>query len=214
MAVITISRELGSLGTYIARQTASVLACPLVDKTSIETILERIKNKPEIDEKIIDAAYLNKKDLPNGEMIYLYDRVIHACARWGDVVMLGRGSFAALAHFADALHVRIQAPFDLRVQRLLAEASFTSQDEVEALIRESDQVRSDFIMNWYRVQWEAATNYHLVIDTGKIPPDMAVSWLAEEFNVLKGNQYPDRMVTSGIEVVEPIQTVVDDILNG
>ncbi len=39
MATITISRELGSLGTYIARETAHRLQIPLLDKIAIERLV-------------------------------------------------------------------------------------------------------------------------------------------------------------------------------
>jgi cytidylate kinase len=211
MAVITISRELGSLGTYIARQTAHTLGCPLVDKGMIEKMLQVVKERQPI--KVGGEELLQKWDINGGEMVYLYDRVIQAAARWGDQVMLGRGSFAILTRYPDVLNVRIQAPFELRVQRVLAKEHLSHQADVETLVRESDRVRSQFIQNWYGVQWEAASSFDLVIDTSKIPTDVAVSWLVEGFQVIKDFSEPDLITTRNIEVDEGIQQVVAELLD-
>lgn len=213
MAVITISRELGSLGTYIARQTAQRLAIPLVDKVMIEKMLELVKSRQPVRVDGADEENWEKWDIADGEMVYLYDRVIQAAAKWGDAVMLGRGSFAVLARYPDVLNVRIQAPFELRVERVLSKEHLYHQEDVEILVRESDRVRSNFIRDWYGVEWEAANSFHLVVDTSRVPTDLAVTWLVDGFQAVKDTTEPDLISTHTIQVDEWIQLAVNEVLN-
>lgn len=177
MAVITVSRELGSLGTYIARETAQRLQIPLLDKGIIERLLVIAKRFQTQHGDGHLTHYKVRWDMPGGEMIYLYDRVIQAAYRWGSSVMLGRGTFAVLKHSQDILHVRIQAPFALRVKRVMEKEHIADQAEVETLIKESDRVRAGFIRDWYGIEWDTATCFHLVLDTSLITPEQAIEWL-------------------------------------
>lgn len=210
MAAITISRELGSLGTYIARQIAQTTGCALMDKMLVERIAAILKT--ELEEGKETETSLYSTVYRGGDLTALYDRLIQAAARQRDVVILGRGSFSIMARYADVLNVRIQAPFDLRVQRVLESGQFESQEDVEDLVYQSDRARSNFIRNWYGVQWEASTNFHLVIDTGRIDPDMAVRWLAAAFEPLRELNEPGLLTTRAIQVDEHIQSVVDRAL--
>lgn len=212
MAVITISRELGSLGTYIARETAQSLACPLMDKHMIERMIDRVKSSVSISEMMRADQDVVRWDLNGGEMVYLYDRVIQAAAHRGNLVMLGRGSFAVLARYADVLNVRIQAPFELRVRRVMESEHITQFRDVETTVRESDRVRSAFIYNWYGLQWENATLFNLTIDTGRIAPDMAVQWLVDVYRTFDEQSVADLPTTKDIVVDERIQAAVDQVL--
>jgi cytidylate kinase len=179
MAVITISRELGSLGSYIARDTAHRLQIPLLDKSVIERLLLVARRIQLAQGNKQFKEYKIRWDVVDSDMIYLYDRVIQSASLWGNCVMLGRGTFAALQHKSDVLNVRIQAPYPLRVQRVMEKEHLTLQEDVEILIKESDRVRSLFIRDWYGRDWDAAASFHLVVDTSVIAPELAVDWIVE-----------------------------------
>jgi cytidylate kinase len=214
MAVITISRELGSLGTYIARQTAQKMGCPLADKVIIERILQRVKYlQPGLDPNREDEGR-ERWDMNSPDMTTRLDDVIQAIAVHRDVVMLGRGSFAILAHYADVLNVRIQAPFDLRVKRIMEKQHIICSEEVETLVKESDRVRSAFIESWYGVRWDSAALFDLVLDTGKIPVDTAVSWLGALFPILKSVHEPDIPTTNDIHPDGVLFQAVEQVLGG
>ena len=109
----------------------------------------------------------------------MLDRVIQEFARQGNVVILGRGSFAALGDLADVLNVRIQAPAATRARRLMAVQGIATYDEAAAMIDESDELRRAFVQSWYRTRWDATNAFDLVINTGKMPSPLAVKWILE-----------------------------------
>ena len=120
MTIITLSRELGSNGTLAAQQVAETLGYYFVDKSTFERILQQY-GLIEFDH-LYDSplGFWGRFDSTNLQIISMLNKTIFGIARLGDVVILGRGGYAALRDYADVLHVRIQAPFLLRVQRVMS----------------------------------------------------------------------------------------------
>ena len=125
MSVITISREFGSGGDVIAQQVAQTLDCHFVDQKFVSTILgqygyvefdQEYANLPTFWERF-NAQREKHRDV----MMNMLNRVIRAIAHHGNVVILGRSGFEILGSFADVLHVRLQAPFPIRVKRVMDE---------------------------------------------------------------------------------------------
>ncbi len=214
MAVITISRELGSGGSFIARQAAQTLGYYFVDRVIIEKVLNQYGFVQFGEEYESAPNFWVRFDAVREQMIKMMNRVIQAVARHGNVVILGRGSFAVLHGFADVLNVRLQAPLPLRVKRVMAEQNITDFDKAEALVKENDKVRTAFINSWYEVGWDTAGAFDLVINTSKIPPDMAVRWLVEALSALKAKPAGDQPTTNTIEVDSVLANVISEMLDG
>jgi len=212
MAVITVSREIGSQGTTIARQAAGALGYHAVDKDVIEEIFT-LYGILEF-RAVYDAApgVGGRFDLGRSLTVDLLNRVVVALARHGNTVIIGRGSFAVLRGFADVLNVRIQAPVLLRAQRVMAEQSIADLERATALVKELDRTRADFVEFTYGVRWDDAGAFDLVIDTGKIAPDLAAHWLSEAVRGLEGRQAGTQSTTASIEVDTTLANVICDLL--
>src|SRR5512135_3263 len=117
-------------------------------------------------------------------MIEMLNRVIAAVAQHGNAVILGRGSFAVLDNYRDVLNVRIQAPLPLRVRRVMVEQNIDDFARAEARGKESDLVRSTFLQSWYGVRWDTAGMFDLVLDTSKVPCDLAVRWILDAHEMM------------------------------
>src|SRR5712692_3953016 len=180
MSVITISRETGSGGRHIAQQVAQALGYGLVDKNTIGRVYSSYAG----GEFGIDIGYVpdfwTHFELPPDErrerMVNTLNHVILALAQQDNMVIVGRSSFAVLAEFADVLNVRIQAPLHIRIKRVMERRKIAGPDQAEALVRESDRVRTAFIEGFYGNRWNSSKSFDLVIDTGKISEELAVKW--------------------------------------
>src|SRR5512147_2917539 len=121
MAVITISREIGSAGEYIAQKVAQELGYHFADKDIIEKVLNQYGFVQFQQEYESGPGFWSRFDTLRTRMIEFSNRVVEALARHGNVVILGRGSFVVLSGFADVLNIRLQAPLPLRVSRVMAQ---------------------------------------------------------------------------------------------
>jgi len=213
MAVITISRELGSEGSYIASHVAQILGYAMVDKKVIEHVLSQYGYVQFGKDYESAPNFWERLDSSKGNMITMLNRVLQAMASFGNVVIMGRGSFAVLGDFTDVLNVRLQAPLSIRIRRIMTERNIKDMDTAESLVRESDKVRSAFIQSWYGVRWDQADAFDLVIDTSKVHPDQAVKWIVEAQQELKDLRISYKPTTQSIQVDRILAGTVADALN-
>ena len=213
MTAMTISRELGSEGVTIAKKVAQELGYHFADKDVIEKVLDQYGFVRFQKEYESGPGFWARFDGLRTRMVEFSYRVIQSLARHGNVVIVGRGSFAVLQGFADVLNVRIQAPLPIRVSRVMEQQGIAEDDKARSVVEESDKLRAAFVEAWYGVELDKARPFDLVIDTGKVSPDMAAAWLVEALNALKERPAgaPQR-TTSTIQADYLLDSVVSQTL--
>ncbi len=166
MGVITISRQLGSLGREIAMITAERLGYNLVWRELINDAARRA-GAPEAALSTIDELGL-LGDCASPRMRRAYRQAVEAVmtelADRDDVVIVGRAGQVILRHRPEVLHVRIIAPASLRAERL-ASKQHISINAAEAQVQASDRFRRDYLRRTYHVRWDDPDLYDLVINT-------------------------------------------------
>lgn len=100
--------------------------------------------------------------------------VIKDAASQGKVLVLGQAGQGWLRGYSGACHVQIVAPFELRVTRV-AEREKISLAVARRRVRISDQARADYVLRFHEARWLDPTLYHLVINTGQMSVEAAVS---------------------------------------
>jgi cytidylate kinase len=215
MSVITISREFGSGGDTIAEKVAQALDYHFVDRNFIGIILgqygyvefdSEYATLPTFWERF-DAQREKQRDA----MVGMLNQVIQAVAHHGNVVILGRSGFEVLGGFADVLHVRLQAPFPVRVGRVMAQQKITFE-QAESLVKNNDKVRVAFVEEFYRVPWDAIHAFDLAINTGKISPDLATTSVIDAAKAFVPNLEIDRPTIRSIAVDRILADAVSDVL--
>ncbi len=216
MSVITISREFGSEGDTIAHQVAQSLNYHLVDQKLIGDILgqygyvefdKEFTTLPTFWERF-DAQREKQRDL----MAQMLNQVIEAVAHHGNVVLLGRVGFEVLGKYTDVLHVRLQAPFSVRVRRIMTQQGL-SLEEAESAVKQSDKVRVAFVEEFYKVPWESLHAFDMVINTGKISPDQAVNWIVAAEQAPVTSLEIEKPTSTTIEVDRILEEAVSEELN-
>ncbi len=200
MGVITISRQMGSEGTYVGKKLAKDLGLKYVDKQELGKIMR------EYGFSYFDEVYDSKPnfwerfDLQRSSTVDFLVQAMEAIAKVGDVVILGRGGFGLFQGYVDVLNVRIQAPFDLRVDRKMKEHSM-KRFEGEALLRKFDQIRTSFIESDMGFKANDASMYDIVFNTGVIKADDAVPCIASAYTALmKNKRFGIERKVSSVEV--------------
>src|SRR5512133_811696 len=116
MAVVTISRQLGSLGRDVAQLVASRLGYRFIWRNMINEAARRAST-PEVALATIDELdLLGLTPSPQARQAYIdaVRQVMDEQAEQGNVVILGRAGQIVLRHRPDVLSVRIIAPVELR----------------------------------------------------------------------------------------------------
>ena len=171
MAIITISRQFGSLGTEIAQALGQELHFASLDKKTLE---ETLISEYGIPEENIDRYDEKKPPLwdvfstDKDKYLHFMKSAIYDFARQDNCIIIGRGGQVLLRGIPGTLHVRVLAPKELRIKRL--QDRFSYDDRLAGqLIRHSDHDRVGFHKFFFHVNWEDVSLYDLMINTQLLP---------------------------------------------
>jgi len=104
--------------------------------------------------------------LDEHQAVWLVRRAIEMAYQEGNVVIVGRGGQAILHDKPGVLHVRIEAPIEARIQRLV-ERNQVDAKKARQYIQGRDKASAEYLERFYGVNWSDPLLYHLVINTGK-----------------------------------------------
>ena len=180
MSVITISRELGSLGTEIARGVAQELNYEYADKEMVGKIMATYgiaaPEMDKFDEKkppLWDSLSIQRRNF-----LHIIQMAIYDLARKSRVVIVGRGGQVLLKDLPGTLHVRIFAPLNVRLRRLI-ESERVDEKQAGLMIRQSDHDSSGYIKSFFNADWDDSNLYDLLINTEKLSVETGVKLIIE-----------------------------------
>jgi cytidylate kinase len=181
VAVITIFRQAGCEGRYIAEKVARALDYHFADYATAERLMLQcgFDETPKVYESVPDFwDRFTRRGMERDRINSMLRAVALATAQHGNVVMLGRGCFAPLQGLCDVLNVRVKAPLSVRIARIMEKQHMT-EEEATGFVAERDALVADFASTSYGLSPDDLTLFDLVIDTSKVAPDAAVRWLVE-----------------------------------
>ncbi len=209
MAIITISRQMGSGGIPIAHKVAEKLGYTLVDGDAILEVADQYgltrESLEQADEK--PPHFVENLDVKHETALHLIELIILEYALKGNVIIYGRGGQDLLAGISSTLRVRIIAPFEDRVERW-AEREWLDPDRARKLVRRSDQQRAGFIKYYFDRDWEDPLGYDLVINTERLSEESAVRMICDgikdrnllEIKAKSKNKLADLVLRKRIEI--------------
>ena len=169
MAIITVSREMGTGAYQIASDVAKKLKYTLIDGPRIKSLATKYGLTPEmlqmVDEK--PPSYVTAEDRKRAAALNAIELIILDLARKGNVVVYGRGGQDLLKGCRNLLRLRFIAEFEGRVERF-AEREWIDPDMARSLIRRSDHQRGGFIHFYFDRDWQDPDNYDLVFNTSRL----------------------------------------------
>jgi cytidylate kinase len=194
MAIITISRELGSEGDKIADLLCEELGYCRVDKELLMHIAEEAGL--DVDAVLdMERSFSQRARLISSDLTSLYGRqpsaferktalddrtyrevvrkTMERFAQQGDAIIVGRGGQMVLRDWPTALHVHLYAPLEVRVRRVKSRLGITEQ-EATGRINASDEQKKQYIRHMHNnANWKDLKYYHLTINTHHIAPEVA-----------------------------------------
>jgi cytidylate kinase len=167
MAILTISREFRSGGQEIGTAVAERLRYDYVGK---ERILSDLKSQGErwialLNEVDADRPTIwDRFDWEYQGLMSLMDSYIYDRAMDDRVVLVGRGSNFLLEGMPHVLRVRLTAPIEQRVDRVMRKDGVDRKSALR-LIEKTDNDRASFIRANFHRDWYDLTAYDMVFNT-------------------------------------------------
>lgn len=191
--IITISREFGSGGRTIGRETAEKLGIPCYDAELIEKLVEATGLSKEYiierGEYASQGSWLanvfSDRD-HNGHSIQddlwrAQRQVILDLAKDGPCVIVGRCADYILREMTNCLNVFIYSDMEKRAKRIVEQ--YGVRDEApEKRLRDKDKRRAAYYQFYTGMKWGVAQNYHIALNSGVLGIDTCVEMIALLYN--------------------------------
>lgn len=180
MAIITISREMGSGGIPIAHKATEKLGYTLIDGEAIAKVAPAYGLSEEALEKSDEKPppFVEQLDAQVEVNLFQIELIVLEFALKGNVVIYGRGGQDLLKGIDSVFRVRIIAPFEDRVERW-AEREWLDPDLARVLVRKSDQQRAGFIKYYFDRDWSNPLGYDLILNTQHLSEETAVKMICD-----------------------------------
>lgn len=108
---------------------------------------------------------------------------IYKLAKVGNVILIGRGAHIITRHLPHVLHVRIVAPFELRVKHAAAHLDVT-EASARKQVKQDDQASEAFVRSHFDESLENPLAFHLTLNTGKLGTRQAAKIILEALHQL------------------------------
>ncbi|HRT71584.1 MAG TPA: cytidylate kinase family protein [Syntrophales bacterium] len=181
MAVLTISREFRSGGREVGAAVAEKLAYQYVGK---ERILEEMGKVGDRWRKMVfeldEAAptLWERYDMQYRGFIALIESAVYEYALKDRTVIIGRGGNFLLEGIPHVLRVRLTAPLETRIGRVIAKDG-VDRKTAERLIQRIDRARAGYIRAHFGKEWHDVEHYDVVFNTEKQPFEEIADLLVE-----------------------------------
>lgn len=181
LPIITLSREPGSGGKFVAEAVAKKLGLELFHGELINAMAENADTSGRVirtlDEKGLSmledwvAAAISERHLWPDEFSRTLMKVIGTIGRHGKAVIVGRGANFVLPP-ENRFRVRIIAPLEKRVN-CVAETHNISKNEAKQRVLRTESDRRAFIRKYFHSDIREASNYDMVLNTGTFSVEKA-----------------------------------------
>lgn len=183
MAILTLSRKLGSGSQEIGLAVSKALRYKYVNHFEIVDKMKTIgQTWAESGEKFNEGPLpklLDRRDSSFVGYVALAQWIVLASAAKDKAVINSRGSNILLKGIPYAFRVRVTAPVEKRVERVMARES-VSRDVAEMLVNRADQEMARSIRYIYGKDWNDPAEYDAFVDTGVTTIDQIVDNLTKE----------------------------------
>lgn len=171
MPLIAMTREMGSLGKDVAAAIAERQGKQVVHHEIIDSLASKMRLRKshvirflEGKSGILERLSTDKTSLS----IYTADETF-ALAESGQVAVIrGWGATHLLRPVSHVVSVRVCAPFEVRVKRMMERLNTDDRDFVENEIKLSEEAHGAITRRHFGVNWQDSENYDLALNTERL----------------------------------------------
>ena len=172
MTVITMTREMGSLGKDVAAGLADDLGLEVIHHEHVEhDVAARMSLRESDVHRFLEGtpSLLERWKVGKAALCRCTAEEIFALAAKGDVIIRGWGATALLRRVPHVLRVRVCAPMPFRVDVMQKRLGLDDPDVARREIRRNDAAHTRIVRGMSNADWEGPLNYDLVLNTERVP---------------------------------------------
>jgi cytidylate kinase len=183
LPVITLSREPGSGGKFVAKAVAEKLGLDLFHQELINAMAENADASTRVirtlDERGLSmledwvSAAISDRHLWPDEVARMLMQVIGTIGKHGKAIIVGRGANFVLPP-ENRFRVRIIAPLTKRIN-CVAETFSASKKEAEKHVLRTEADRRAFVRKYFHSDIRDPANYDMILNTGTLSVESAAA---------------------------------------
>lgn len=170
MPIVTMPREMGTSGRDVAAAVARHMGRPVIHHEVIDNIASKMRLRKSHVVRFLEgkASLIDRMTTDETSLsIYTADEIFRV-AEQGEVgVIRGWGATHLLSGVPHVLHVRVCAPEDVRIRRMMERLNTGDRGAVEKEIHTADETLTAIARRHFNADWRDAQHYDLVLNTGR-----------------------------------------------
>lgn len=173
MAILTISRQFGCGAEEIGAAIAKELGYEYVDRQKILDDMKQAGGQWEEKTKYFDEntpSVLERHDWSFRGFVALNQCIILSHAMKNNQVIIGRGANFLLKGVKHQLGIRIEAPMESRIEKVISRYS-VNKENAEWLIDKADREMAGAVYTLYGRDWNDPREFSLFFDTSQTSAD-------------------------------------------
>jgi cytidylate kinase len=186
MPLIAMTREMGSLGKDVAAAIAASLGKPVVHHEIIDHLANKMRLRKSHVVRFLDGKANIWERLTTDKTslsIYTADETMALAETDNVSVIRGWGSAHLLRPIEHVICVRVCAPMNVRVQRMMTRLNSDDEAFITNEIKLSEEAHGAITRRHFGVNWQDPEQYDLVLNTERVP----IEKCAEEVLALANN---------------------------
>ena len=180
MPLVAMTREMGSLGKDVAAGVAARSGRKVVYHEIIEPIASKMRLRKSHVERFLDGKSGIWERLTTDQTslsIFTADETFRFLRDGSTTVIRGWGAVHLLKNIPHVIRVRVCAPLETRVTRMMQRLNTDNRDTVESEIQLSEEAHSAITKRHFGVNWRDPELYDLVLSTERMTIDECVDEL-------------------------------------
>ena len=177
MPLIAMTREMGSLGKDVAAGIAARTNRKVVYHEIIEPIANKMRLRKSHVERFLDGKSGLWERLTTDRTslsIFTADETFRFLRDGSTAVIRGWGAVHLLKEIPHVIRVRVCAPLETRVARMMQRLATDNRATIESEIEMSEEAHTAITRRHFGVNWRDPENYDLVLSTERLSVEECV----------------------------------------
>lgn len=177
MAVIAMTREMGTLGKDVAQGLADQMGLKVVHHELVEHgVAERLGLPESAVHRYLEGSVslLARWKIDSNRLALYTAEEILKLAQQGNVVIRGWGATGLLQEIPHVLRVRVCAPMAFRERVMMERLGIKEAGVVRREIERNDAAHARAVHGVHGADWQNPLLYHLVLNTESVPIETCV----------------------------------------
>lgn len=182
MPLVAMTREMGSLGKDVAAQLSQRLGKRVIHHEIIGMLADKMRLRKSHVVRFLEgkAGIWERMTTDSTSLaIFTADETLKLVEDGEVAVLRGWGAAHLLRSVPHVVRVRVCAPFETRVQRMMQRLNTEDRGLVESEIRLSEEAHAAITRRHFGLEWQEPEHYDVVLNTERVPIDRCVDEIAQ-----------------------------------